>query len=130
MNCEFPRDKIILFKDLFLNQIYSGQTVSISINNMKLDIDRKMTTKTWKMTIYTADGYKIDTIQQGLTLDFPCQPPCKTCADTNPEICYSCNPYSGMTVFHKNLCLSQCPFGMYNLDGNCEPCDPSCMTCS
>ena len=29
---------------------------------MKLAVDRKMTTKTWKMTVYTADGFKIDTI--------------------------------------------------------------------
>jgi hypothetical protein len=130
IDCVLPSGSEIQFKNLFLNPAYSNQTVSVTVNNMYLDINTKMTTKSWILTTYTKDGFAIDRISTGLTLTFPCNPPCKTCDINSPSFCTSCNSYTGKTILFNNKCYDTCPSGTYYDNGNCFACDPKCVTCS
>ena len=45
------------------------------------------------MTTYTAPNleYSIDRIEGGMTFEFGCNFPCKTCLSSDPNYCTECN---------------------------------------
>lgn len=62
-------------------------------------------------------------VDRRLTPD--CAAGCKSCAGSSDH-CTKCNP----GVAHEGKCVSTCPEGTQEADGQCAPCHPDCATCS
>src|SRR3569833_157940 len=90
-----------------------------------------MTTSSWTLTTYTNDGYMIDQKSTGLTLSFTCNSPCLTCLANNPNMCLTCNTFSGAPILYNGGCYQTCPDSTYysTAVGSCVFCDPICRTC-
>ena len=85
-DCVFTKENQIHILNLFQTSPFlPGQWLSLTIDNCKLDVDRKMTLKSWEVTTMTDDGFPIDRITNGLSLSFPCNAPCQTCPTDNPN---------------------------------------------
>jgi hypothetical protein len=95
----------------------------------------------WKLKTYTWDGWGIDNLNAGMSINFFCEFPCSTCSLTQNDLCYSCytNSASKWIHFFENKCLDNCPNGYFNAFTNltetgpdtwtCSECAPPCMTC-
>lgn len=129
--CDFTRMSRILVRDLFtLSPFEGGQVITFTIDNCLIDINLRIVTDSWKVTTLTSDEYAIDRLTNGLSLSFPCNAPCLTCAESNPAYCFTCNPLSGQPILYGSRCYSECPQGLYLTEyGQCQPCNAICKAC-
>ena len=84
------------------------------------------------MTTYTDSStqYAIDTIQGGMTFEFGCNWPCKTCLASDPDYCTECNIIDEYLILYEGKCYSDCPERTYQEAYECYPCDDKCKTCA
>ena len=69
---------------MFIEDLVPGTFVSFMITNFYVDISEPTTTRSWKMNMYTEEGYSTDAITSGLEFTYLCSVPCETCTETNP----------------------------------------------
>ena len=67
----------------------------------------------FKVETFTQDGYAIDMVDSGLTINFVCEYPCRTCDDSTPTVCDSCYSLVDERFFFENQCLAECKSGYY-----------------
>ena len=91
-------------------------------------------TSSFKVYSYTdeVNMYKIDKIEEGLTLVSDCNYPCATCNSLNKSLCTSCVIDQNGFKLQNGICVVNCDEGyFYQSDINtCIPCNPSCAACS
>jgi hypothetical protein len=130
-SCEFVKENQILVRNLFrFGPLQPGTTIIFTIDNCLLDVNRKSKTDSWEITTLSPEMYPIDRVAQGLSLTFPCNAPCQTCAENNANLCYSCNVLTGISILYNNRCYAQCPERFYLDEYNrCQQCAAPCRTC-
>ena len=141
VNCEVDQDEnTIRLLDAVDQRDIAPPRIEVLIESL-YNPTENIVTESFGIETFTHDNYGIDSLKEGLTVNFYCVYPCKTCNLTEPTQCYSC--YTATTEFiylHEDRCIENCPEGMYAvMDPDprvedeapvCRPCEWPCTTCS
>jgi hypothetical protein len=98
---------------------YGNQAMSLTITNLKINVQTPMTTDSMMLTTFEPGHYAIDSINSGMTLTFYCNYPCQTCKPGQPSICTSCNNVikavngSQEFILYEGTCYEKCPAGTF-----------------
>ena len=111
VNCKTdPVGRNITISNAFDKRDIAPQLIRITFESL-YNPDNHINTKTFKILTFTHDGYGIDYIDSGITINFYCVTPCKTCNLDEPTQCYSCytSGLSAAPFLHEDTCISSCP---------------------
>ena len=99
--CILNTPESILVSNLFPTASFTaGDNLTISIENCLLNVTEKVLTSSWNISTLTVDGYAIDRVDQGLSINFSCNAPCLTCSSESPSVCLSCNALTGTPILY------------------------------
>ena len=102
VECEFTDPTHLKISRIFMEDITASSRISLMVSNFEINIQDPTITDTWTLTVFTADGFFIETIDHGLTLEFQCSIPCLTCRKGKPTSCTSCNNLAGLNILYQN----------------------------
>lgn len=129
-------NQFITVKTGFTAAVSAGDEISITFGNVVNPITQQnpgtFTLQSFTDSTFT---YKIDQILSGLSPQFECDYPCKTCnLPTSKTQCTSCQtnvPTETKIYLDGTSCVTVCPDGKYADDNKiCQPCPTACATCS
>lgn len=95
LNCT-RANRTITIHDAWLKMTERPETIALVMNNLT-NPAANVLTKSFQLTSKTHDGYLIDERTSGLSINFYCSFPCRTCGLTRPTQCLSC--YFATTEF-------------------------------
>ena len=79
VNCTTdPEKNTITIPNGFDKRDIAPQLVRLTFESL-FNPNKHINTKSWKIETFTYDGYAIDYIDEGITINFYCVTPCKTC---------------------------------------------------
>ena len=132
LNCtvDGPR-RLILISDAFSYQRGNPGTVRILIESLE-NPNENILTNSFRLVTLTSNGFLLDTVEQGLSINFFCEYPCAACDDNRKDRCLECyGGRAGFYLFSEFSCLQECPRGLTNTTtNNCTACETPCATCS
>jgi hypothetical protein len=106
LNCITDRKKKTIS---FTNALEYAETnpgeIRLSIENLKNPSENKVTSS-FSIKTETFDGYPMDDILTGISINFFCAFPCASCDNNLPTKCQSCYSTAVERYFYENKCLS------------------------
>ena len=78
-DCIVFRGEAILIKNIFGSRFVAGNSLNITLFNMRIDVYKEGLSDEVVVRTHTSDGYLIDWIEDGLKFEFDCNFPCLTC---------------------------------------------------
>ena len=96
--CAWLNDTSIKVDELVKADIGRNTHITLMLTNFEIKVTKPLVTKSWSITVFTHDGYFIETRTSGLSIEFKCEVPCQTCVQNQPTICTSCNTLTGLNL--------------------------------
>lgn len=101
----------------------------ILIENLRNPLEN-IITSSFGIKTQTFDGYAMDELLNGVTVNFYCEYPCAECPQGAPSTCERCYQTAVERYFHEGKCLGECPEKMVETDDLlCTDCLSPCVTC-
>lgn len=130
----FYANRSILLTDAVTAKDVAPATIEVTIESL-YNPGTNLITESFAVETRTFDGYKIDSLDTNMAVNFYCLFPCKSCLEETPSVCTSC--YTATTDYvylFDDTCLETCPEKMYVVDANtitptCALCDLPCQNC-
>lgn len=124
-------ERTILLTDSVTEKDVAPATIELTIESL-YNPGTNLITDSFEIETRTYDGFMMDSIVEGLSVNFYCLFPCRTCLEETPSVCLSC--YTATTDYiylFENKCLEKCPDKMYAMEDEsgvqtCGLCDFPC----